>query len=145
SVSQVSLRPRGQALGYVRHNPTKEQYLYTKSYLEHQIMIALGGSAAEELFYGERSTGSRGDFDQALKLVAMMMDAGLTKLGIIDRRSMPKEQLMRENADILEDLTIRTREQLGNHKQVFDRALVILTREEVLSGERFRQLMEESH
>ncbi len=143
SVSQVSLRPRGQALGYVRHNPTKEQYLYTKSYLEHQIMIALGGSAAEELFYGERSTGSRGDFDQALKLVAMMMDAGLTKLGIIDRQSMPKEQLMRENADILEELTIRTRMQLECHKSVFDRALFILTQEEVLSGDRFRELLGE--
>lgn len=53
SVSQVTLTPRGQALGYVRHNPQTEQYLYTKDYLENQIMIALGGAAAEEMYYGD--------------------------------------------------------------------------------------------
>lgn len=56
SVSQVALSPRGKALGYVRHNPTQEQYLYTKTFLEEQIMIALGGAASEEIFYGGRST-----------------------------------------------------------------------------------------
>ncbi|MBC2632252.1 ATPase, partial [Salmonella enterica subsp. enterica serovar Enteritidis] len=40
SVGQVALSPRGQALGYVRHNPAQEQYLYTKPFLEEQIMIA---------------------------------------------------------------------------------------------------------
>lgn len=44
SVSQVALSPRGQALGYVRHNPQQEQFLYTKRFLEEQIMIALGGA-----------------------------------------------------------------------------------------------------
>jgi len=144
SVSQVSLRPRGQALGYVRHNPTKEQYLYTKSYLENQIMIALGGSAAEELFYGERSTGSRGDFEQALRLVGMMVDAGLTRLGIIDRQALPKQRLMEENSAILEELTARTRDELACRKLVFEHAARILEREEVLSGERFRELLAEA-
>lgn len=141
TVSQVSLSPRGQALGYVRHNPQKEQYLYTKAYLEEQIMIALGGAAAEELFYGGRSTGSRGDFDQALKLVTMMMDSGLTKLGIIDRNMVTKEQLMQENRDILEQLMIRTRKLLSEHKPVFEQSLAILLKEENLSGERFRTFM----
>ena len=50
SVKQVALSPRGKALGYVRHNPQEEQYLYTKTFLEEQIMIALGGAAAEEIF-----------------------------------------------------------------------------------------------
>jgi cell division protease FtsH len=141
SVSQVSLRPRGQALGYVRHNPTKEQYLYTKSYIEDQIMIALGGSVAEEMFYGERSTGSRGDFEQALNLVGMMMDAGLTKLGIIDRRMVTKEQLQEENANILNELTNRTRVMLQSRRHVFDQCAAILHQEEVLSGDRFRDIM----
>lgn len=144
TVSQVSLSPRGQALGYVRHNPQKEQYLYTKTYLEQQIMIALGGSAAEELFYGDRSTGSRGDFEQAIRLVTMMMDSGLTKLGIIDRRMVTKEQLMKENADILEELTERTRAMLAEKRGVFERSLGILQKEEVLSGDRFRELMKDN-
>lgn len=141
SVSMVSLSPRGQALGYVRHNPKQERYLYAKSHLEQQIMIALAGSAAEELFYGERSTGSRGDFDQALRIVATMMDAGLTRLGIIDRNFVTKEQLMKENAAILEELTARTRAMLAERRPVFDGALEVLLREEVLSGEAFRGLL----
>jgi len=141
AVSQVSLSPRGQALGYVRHNPQKEQYLYTKTFLEEQIMIALGGSAAEELFYGERSTGSRGDFEQAIQLVGTMMDTGLTGLGIIDRSMVTKEQLMKENADILEQLTNRTREILEKRRDVFSHSLEVLLKEEVLSGEQFRVLM----
>jgi len=145
SVSQVSLSPRGQALGYVRHNPQTEQYLYTKSFLEHQIMIALGGSAAEELFYGDRSTGSRNDFEQALGIVSTMMDAGLTRLGIIDRRMVTTEQLMTENGFILDELTSRTRELLKKEEHVFQRSLEIMQQEEVLSGDRFRALLHNEH
>ena len=48
SVKQVALSPRGKALGYVRHNPQQEHYLYTKAFLEEQIMISLAGAAAED-------------------------------------------------------------------------------------------------
>lgn len=141
SVSQVSLSPRGKALGFVRHNPQADQYLYTKRQIEEQIMIALGGSVAEEMFYGSRSTGSRNDFEQALQMVRTMMDSGLTKLGIIDRNMVTKQELMRENAAILDELTQATRELLERHRQVFTESLDILTAEEVLSGEQFRELL----
>ncbi|MFD1774207.1 AAA family ATPase [Paenibacillus rhizophilus] len=138
SVSQVTLTPRGQALGYVRHNPQQEQYLYTKDYLEEQIMIALGGAAAEEMYYGGRSTGSRGDFDQALGIVEMMMKSGLTSLGIAKLEMVTTEELMKENSKILDELMERTRSLLENKRNVFDYSLDILMKEEVLSGEQFR-------
>jgi len=141
SVSQVSLSPRGKALGYVRHNPQQDQYLYSKQYLEGQIMIALGGAVAEEMFYGDRSTGSRNDFEQALNLVRTMMDSGLTSLGIIDRDMVTKEQLMKENAAILEQLTARTRELLEQYRSVFEESLNVLVTEEVLDGNQFRELL----
>ncbi|TVY11659.1 AAA family ATPase [Paenibacillus cremeus] len=143
SVSQVSLSPRGQALGFVRHNPQQDQYLYTKEQIEHQIMIALGGSVAEEMFYGGRSTGSRNDFEQALNMVRTMMDAGLTGLGIIDRNMVTKEELMKENTQILEDLTEKTRVMLEQYRTVFEQSLAILIAEEVLSGEQFRDLLKQ--
>jgi cell division protease FtsH len=142
SVSMVSLSPRGQALGYVRHNPQQDQYLYTKPEIEQQIMIALGGSVAEEMFYGGRSTGSRNDFEQALNLVGTMVDSGLTGLGIVDRRMVTKEELMKENTDILEGLTVRTRELLDRLRNVFELSLDILIREEVLTGDQFRNLLQ---
>ncbi|MCS7462517.1 AAA family ATPase [Paenibacillus doosanensis] len=144
SVSQVALSPRGKALGYVRHNPQQDQYLYTKEQLEEQIIVALGGAVAEEMFYGGRSTGSRNDFEQSLHLVRTMMDSGLTNLGIIDRQMVTKEELMKENAAILEQLTERTREILERHRIVFEQSLSILVKEEVLSGDQFRQLLEQS-
>jgi len=143
SVSQISLSPRGRALGYVRHNPGQDRYLHTKTHLEQQIMIALGGAAAEELFYGERSTGSRGDFDQALGIVSLMMESGLTRLGIIDRSMVTKEQLMNENAAILGELTERTRRLLKERRAVFDRCLDVLLREERLDGDAFRAFLAE--
>jgi ATP-dependent metalloprotease FtsH len=143
SVSQVSLSPRGKALGFVRHNPQQDQYLYTKEYLEQQIMVALGGSVAEEMFYGSRSTGSRNDFEQAINLVHNMMDCGLTSLGIIDRNMVTKEELMKENAAILEELTKSTRELLERYRLVFEQSLDILIKEEVLSGGQFRTLLNE--
>jgi ATP-dependent metalloprotease FtsH len=141
SVSQVSLSPRGQALGYVRHNPQQDHYLYTKPFLEGQIMIALGGAVAEEMFYGGRSTGSRNDFEKALDLVRTMMDSGLTQLGIIDRQMVTTEYLMRENTAILEQLIDATRGLLEERREVFLQSLDILIREEVLSGDQFRDLL----
>ncbi|MDB5055874.1 MAG: ATPase [Bacilli bacterium] len=141
SVSQVSLSPRGQALGFVRHNPQQDQYLYTKPFLEERIMIALGGSVAEEMFYGNRSTGSRNDFEQALQMVETMIDSGLTSLGIVDRSMVSREQLMKENAAIMDQLTVRTRDLLEQYRVVFEQSLNILMQEEVLSGDQFRELM----
>lgn len=144
SVSMVSLSPRGQALGYVRHNPQQDQYLYTRTELEQQIMIALGGAVAEEMFYGGRSTGSRNDFEQALHLVRTMMDSGLTGLGIIDRQMVTQEELMKENASILDALHRATRDMLEKFRYVFEQSLEILIREEVLTGDTFRELLAEA-
>ncbi|MHA7579587.1 AAA family ATPase [Paenibacillus vandeheii] len=138
SVSQVALSPRGQALGYVRHNPQQEQFLYTKRFLEEQIMIALGGAAAEEMYYGGRSTGSRNDFEQATNVVQTMMASGLTSLGIVNMDMVTTEELMRENKLILQDLMEQTKRLLEEQRTIFDNSLDTLLREEVLSGDQFR-------
>ncbi|CAM2854227.1 AAA family ATPase [Paenibacillus taichungensis] len=138
SVSQVALSPRGQALGYVRHNPQQEQFLYTKRFLEEQIMIALGGAAAEEMYYGGRSTGSRNDFEQATNVVQTMMASGLTTLGIVNMDMVTTEELMRENKLILQDLMEQTKQLLEEQRTIFDNSLDTLLREEVLSGDQFR-------
>ncbi|MFD2672942.1 AAA family ATPase [Marinicrinis sediminis] len=144
SVAQVSLSPRGQALGYVRHHPQKDQYLYTRVFLEEQIMIALGGAAAEEIFYGSRSTGSRNDFEQAMRIVRNMIDSGLTSLGIIQADMVPQEMLVQENRNILEDMMKKTKALVEAHQEVFHHSLAILLREEVLSGKQFRLLIEQA-
>ncbi|MGZ7445399.1 AAA family ATPase [Paenibacillus sp. TH7-28] len=138
SVNQVALSPRGRALGYVRHNPQDEKYLYTKDYLEGQIMVALAGAAAEEIYYGGRSTGSSNDFEQALRIVHTMMTSGLTSLGIVNMDMVTTEVLMNENTRILDELSAKTKEMLIQYSTVFDKSLEVLFKEERLSGEQFR-------
>ena len=75
-----------------------------ENFLEGQIMIALGGAAAEEMFYGDRSTGSRGDFDQAMNIVRSMVESGLTELGIIDGSMMTPDKWAGVNSAVLEEL-----------------------------------------
>jgi cell division protease FtsH len=145
SVSQVVLTPRGGALGYVRQSPPKEQYLYTKSYIEEQIMICLAGAVTEEIYYGERSTGSKNDFEQALYYVHQMIDAGLSTMGIVSLNHVSKDRLQDEATRILEALLERSRELLRKYDNVFQRSYQILLDEERMSGEAFRKLLQESH
>jgi cell division protease FtsH len=143
SVSQVVLAPRGQALGYVRQHPDRDYYLYTRELIENQIRVCLAGAAAEELIYGDRSTGSKNDFDQAINYVRMMVDTGLTSLGIIDWNMVNREQVQKEITVILDELMKQTKNDLESYLPVFQEALRILIEEETLSGDRFRGLVKE--
>jgi cell division protease FtsH len=143
SVAQVSLTPRGQALGYVRHHPQQDSYLYSKRVLEEQIMIALGGAVAEELHYGGRSTGSRGDFEQATGIVRTLIESGMSDLGIIHPQALTQEMWSKENRTILDVLTEHTRTLLAAHLETFKHLLAHLIQEETLSGEQLRNRMEQ--
>ncbi|MGD8189255.1 AAA family ATPase [Brevibacillus ginsengisoli] len=142
SVSQVTLSPRGQALGYVRQNPMEDRYLYTKEALEKQIMVSLGGAVAEEIYYGGRSTGSRNDFEQALGMAHEIVKSGMSKLGIIHVDYIDKNQIHEEVNQTLEELLTRTREVLKQYDDVFKNSLHILLEQEVLSGDQFREMLQ---
>lgn len=141
SVSQVTLSPRGKALGYVRQNPTDDQYLYTKEDIEAQIMVALAGAVAEELMYGNRSTGSRNDFEQANRQAALLIESGLSDLGIINTELINKEKMQEEATRILEQLLQKTKKMLKEYKQVYADSLAILLAEETISGDQFRDMI----
>lgn len=142
SVSQVTLSPRGQALGYVRQNPMEDRYLYTKEALEKQIMVALAGAVAEEIYYGGRSTGSRNDFEQALGMAHEIVKSGMSQLGIIHVEYIDKNQIHEEVNRTLEELLSKTREILKKYDDVFKNSLQILLEQEVLSGEQFREMIQ---
>lgn len=141
SVAQVALAPRGQALGYVRQTPPDDRYLYTRSQLEARIMVALAGAVAEELEFGEFSTGARGDFDQVQEMVRQIIDHGLSDLGLIDRETADKAALQREHEAIVRRLWARTRQLLEERRDALRRGAQILLDEEWLDGERLRTLL----
>ncbi|MCR8660250.1 AAA family ATPase [Paenibacillus endoradicis] len=141
SVAQVVLTPRGGALGFVRHTPTTDKYLYTKTEIEGKIMVTLGGSVAEELFYGERSTGSKGDFDQALQLVKTMVESGLTSVGIIDSSMMTPDRWNSITNQVLNELLMKTKQKLEEYYVIFDKTMPHLMEDEFVSGDNFRNLL----
>lgn len=142
SVAQVVLAPRGGAMGYVRHNPSQDKYLHSKSELEQRVMVMLGGAVAEEIFYGERSTGSKGDFDQALQVVNMMIDSGLTEAGIIAASQIDKQEYKLLVNNIMDHLLAETSRILLDKKQVFSEVLPILLENEQLNGDKFRDILQ---
>lgn len=138
SVSQISIRSRGNTLGYVRHYPKDDLYLYTQEMLEEQIMIALAGALAEEAVLGARSTGSAGDYEQALRLVEKMLASGMSELGVVDVSKLGTDQRQAVTRDILSKLEQRTQEIINEGKTILLQIVDLLKEEESISGEKLR-------
>ena len=144
SVAQISIRSRGNALGYVRHYPKDDLYLYTQAMLEDQIMVSLAGALAEEEILGMRSTGAMGDYEQALNLVEKLLLAGMSSLGVTDVSLLSAEQRQPVTRSILADLEDRTRETLKENKEILLRIADILADEETLSGDSLRNYLQKN-
>ena len=83
-VHKVTIIPRGVgALGATYQLPLEDRYLLTRSELEDRIAVLLGGRAAEEVVYGEVSTGAHNDLDRSTEMARLMvMQYGMSdKLG----------------------------------------------------------------
>lgn len=141
SVSQISLSPRGHALGYVRHHFKTDRYLHTRKQIEEQIQVCLAGAAAEMLFYGNRSTGAQNDFDQANQYAYLLIQSGLSDLGIIHPEWISRDKLQMEATKILADLFEETIQRLSPFDACFRDCLQILINEENLSGDQFRAFL----
>ena len=81
-VQKITIIPRGQAGGYNLMLPKEETYLSTKTELLESISGLLGGRVAEELTFGEITTGAHNDFEKATKIArAMVTEYGMSDLG----------------------------------------------------------------
>ena len=72
-VRKVSIIPRGQALGVTFQSPDADRYGYSAKYLRGRIIGALGGRAAEEVVYGDMTTGAESDLDQVSSIARQMV------------------------------------------------------------------------
>lgn len=86
TVQKISIIPRGiAALGYTLQLPTEDRFLMTKTELENKIAVLMGGRIAEELVFGEASTGAHNDLLKATDIAkSMVKEYGMSdKLGTI--------------------------------------------------------------
>lgn len=79
-VHKVTIVPRGRAGGYAIMLPKEDRFLMTKKELFEQVVGLLGGRAAEEFIFGEKTTGASNDFEQATGIVRSMV----TEYGMYD-------------------------------------------------------------
>ena len=85
-VRRISIIPRGiSALGYTLQLPTEDRYLMTKTELQDRLAVLLGGRVAEEIVFGEISTGAHNDLQRATDIATSMVKAfGMSeKLGYV--------------------------------------------------------------
>ncbi len=81
-VQKVTIIPRGSAGGYNMMVPSEEKLCSTKTDLLEQITGLLGGRTAEEIIFGEITTGAHNDFEKATKIArAMVTEYGMSDLG----------------------------------------------------------------
>ncbi len=87
-VTKVTILPRGRALGYTMVVPLDDKYSITRNELLDQLTYAMGGRVAEEIVFGDPTTGASNDIEKATSIARRMVtefgmssDVGAVKLG----------------------------------------------------------------
>ena len=79
---KCTIIPRGRALGVTVKLPQVERHNYGKKYLLSEIVVLLGGRVAEEIMFGEQTTGAQNDFERSTSMARkMVMQWGMSQLG----------------------------------------------------------------
>jgi cell division protease FtsH len=163
-VHKVTIIPRGVgALGATYQLPLADRYLLTRSELEDRIAVLLGGRAAEEVVYGEISTGAHNDLERATEMARLMvMQYGMSsELGpmtfgggqqalFLRGSGLPHEREYSEDTArtidaevraIIDGIYDRVRGLITDRKPVLLVAAAELKAKETLEGDRLRQLL----
>jgi len=72
-VHKISIIARGMIGGWTRFLPTEDRHLWTKSQFDDRLAVSLGGRVAEEITFGEITTGAQNDLEEATKLARKMV------------------------------------------------------------------------
>jgi len=79
-IHKVSIVSRGRALGWTLTLPERDKYLKSRSELRSELAMLLGGRTAEEMIFGDPTTGAADDIDRVTKLArAMVTDYGMSE------------------------------------------------------------------
>ena len=162
-VRKISIIPRGiAALGYTQQLPTQDRYLMTRSELEDRMAVLLGGRVAEEIVFGDISTGAQDDLQKATDIaLSMVTQYGMSEtLGLRtferERRSpfldtpimSPKEYSEEKSSAIdseVGEIFRRSHERvhrlLSEHRAILDELAHRLLEREVVEGDELRALL----
>ena len=153
-VAKVTILPAGQALGVTEQLPIDERHLYTEGYLKDSLAIRMGGRVAEQLVFGETSTGAANDLAGATDLATRMVrEFGMSPalgpvgfasgsplyLGAEEVRSRPYAEATQrvvdeEVANLLRQAEQRATAMLTQHRDALERLTELLLERETVDG-----------
>ncbi len=161
-VHKISIISRGQALGYTISLPTEDKFLTTRAELTDTMAMTLGGRAAEEIIFGEITTGASNDLEKVTETAKQMV----MRYGMSERlgprvfghdRSQPflgrefsaepdySDEIAREIDDeirrIVEEAHQTAKDILLEHRSQLDEISKILLERETIDAEEFEQLL----
>jgi cell division protease FtsH len=166
-VQKISIIPRGRAGGLTWFTPSEERMesgLYSRSYLQNQMAVALGGRIAEEIIFGDEevTTGASSDLQQVAKTARqMVMRYGMSeKLGpvalgrqqnnmfmgrdIATERDFSEETASMIDAEVSELVAVayqRAKDVLVGNRGVLDKLAVMLVEKETVDSEELSDLL----
>lgn len=158
-VQKITIVPRTMgALGYVMHVPEEEKYLQTEAELHDRLVSLLGGRAAEEIVFGNVTTGAANDIEQATNIVTNMITRfGMSKrFGLMGLATVENEYLGggarltcsdRTAADVdtevmetLKQCYDEAKELLSGNRELMDKLAAHLIEKETISGKEFMKI-----
>ena len=158
-VQKITIVPRTMgALGYVMHVPEEEKYLQTKAELHDRLVSLLGGRAAEELIFGDVTTGAANDIEQATNIASNMVTRfGMSKrFGLMGLATVENEYLGggarltcsdrtaadvdTEVMEILKECYEEARQMLSGNRELMDKLAAHLIEKETISGKEFMKI-----
>jgi cell division protease FtsH len=165
-VHKISIIPRGiVALGYTQQQPTEDRYLMTRPELLDRLAVLLGGRVAEELVFGEISTGAQNDLQRATAIArSMVAEYGMSdRLGLVTYESARQPMFLPENytpnktysetkatqideeiSAVMEQTHQRVRNILSERRKVLDNLAHLLSEKEIVQGEELRRMLSDS-
>jgi len=166
-VQKISIIPRGRAGGLTWFTPSEDRMdtgLYSRSYLENQMAVALGGRIAEEIIFGEEevTTGASNDLQQVARVARQM----ITRFGMSDRlgpvalgrqqgnmflgRDIVAERDFSEETAAVIDEEVRqlvdtayqrAKSVLTNNRHILDRLAQMLVEKETVDADELQELL----
>ena len=162
-VHKISIIPRGRALGYTLTLPLEDRYLVTRSELISELAMLLGGRVAEEMVFGEITTGDQNDIERATRIARQMVcEYGMSeRLGPLtlgqkqgevflgrdfaatpDYSDQVAYEIDQEVKRLVEDAYAEARRILGEKRERLDRIATALMERETLEKEELEALLE---
>ena len=161
-MNKVTIVPRGRALGLTHMLPEKEEYNRSRTRLNAQIAVSMGGRVAEEIVFGEITSGAKGDIQHATNEARRMVcELGMSeRLGpialgrpdeevFLGREIVQHRHVSEETAEAIDDEVRaiveagceRARQILTEHRAILDSLAMALLERETIDEEQVKLLV----